>query len=93
MRKTLPAYSGRQLEAFKALEHNLLAKKMFYFVLTIFTLMLGVSIYIGLFTDRPWVAVLPGGLDAIIGWCLRAIVVYLFPPPTKAAADALSKKT
>jgi len=92
MRKTLPTYSGRQLEAFQILERNSLAKKMFWYILVIFTILLGISIYIGIFSPRPWVAIIPGGLDGIIGWSLRAIVVYLFPPPNKLAAHALDGK-
>jgi hypothetical protein len=92
MRKTLPTYNDRQLEAFKVLERNSMARKMFWYILAIFTMMLGLSVYIGVFSSRPWIAVIPGGLDGIVGWSLRAIVVYLFPPPNKIAGDALQRK-
>lgn len=81
MMNPLPAYTPRQLETFKVLEKNRMAWIMFWFLLGLFTLVLLALIY-AVFSGKgeTWVRVALVVLDGIVGWSIKRIVSYLFPP-------------
>ncbi len=81
MMNPLPAYTPRQLETFKVLQRNRMAWIMFWFLLFVFALILGGFMYAvvsGKGGRLIWGALLL--LDGIVGWSIKIIVSYLFPP-------------
>lgn len=88
------AYSDPQLKTLEILQRNLLAKVMFIFLLTIFTVLLGFILY-ALFwrQSSTATAVLLGmiGLDGLLGWSIKQIVTFLFPTPGTPQNQSSSK--
>ncbi len=84
MSKKHPPSTPELLEVVDVLRRNQMAWIMFWFLLAIFTIILGLLVYAAFFRQSGIeIKVLFGVLDTIIGWCIRQLVLYLFPPPPR----------
>ena len=83
-RKTIPEYTPAQLETLQVLQRNSLATVAFYFAITVFSIIL-IAIVASIFIGGTHVSVqlLLTVVDGLIGWIIRTIYLYLFPPICK----------
>ena len=84
MPKPPPSYTKRQLETLDVLQRNRHANTLFYFLLVVFSGILVGVVYLTI-SGKGNVTMLLGmlGLDGLIGWSIRQIVAYLYPPICK----------
>ena len=84
-----PSLTPRQLEAFKVIQRIYMAWVTLIVVLVLFTVCLGFFLYAVFWGDAHVTPTsILGVIDGILGWCLKAIINYLFPSPTANQHDS-----
>lgn len=83
---TPPSLTPRQLEAFKVIQRNYMAWVTLIVILILFTVG-----FLSFLYSIFWIGgqgtpkTILGGIDGLLGWCLKAIINYLFPNQTIAS--------
>lgn len=78
-----PSYTDRQLTTLIVLQRTRLAGIMFWFLLAVFLIVLGLFVYAAFFTEvGATVKVILGLLDAIIGFGFKPLISYLYSTTT-----------
>ncbi len=84
-----PSYSPDRLKTLAVLQRNRMAWIMFWFLLAVFTVVLAALMY-AVFSGKgqTWIRVALVLLDGIVGWSIKSIVSYLFPPICRGKKQA-----
>jgi hypothetical protein len=77
-----PDFTSRQLEVFKVIQRNNMAWVALGVVLSLFVIG-----FLSFLYSIFWVGgqgaskAILGGIDGLLGWCVKAVINYLFPSP------------
>jgi hypothetical protein len=74
------AYTDRELVTVDVLRRNQMAWIMFFFLLVVFSVVLGCFIYAAFWRSDRWLTeLILGSLDGLIGWMMKHLVTFLYP--------------
>jgi hypothetical protein len=75
-----PSYTDRQLKTVDVLRRNQMAWIMFWFLLLIFSVILGFFLYATFWVKDTLVTqTILGVLDGLVGWTIKYLVKFLYP--------------
>jgi hypothetical protein len=82
MNKDLLNLTPEQLTVYTELQRIRMGWVTLYVVLSLFSIALLSFLYAVFFvTEQTAPKVILGGIDTLLGWALKMIIAYLFPPP------------
>ena len=83
-----PSYTDRELRTVDVLRRNQMAWIMFFFLLVVFSVVLGFFLYAAFWRSDKWLTeIILGLLDGLIGWMMKHLVTFLYPTPSQSGAE------